>query len=152
VVPVISGNKDFYYDGFEESGGNSANNDCRTGHLSHTGPYSVVLNNLSSRSYVLSYWVRSGNSWILQTSSPVSVTGGTYTISIPGGQIDDVRFCPVDAQMSTYTYDPLVGMTSVTDPKNETTTYEYDSLQRLKNVKDKDGNIIKQTTYHYQGQ
>ncbi len=152
LVPIVSGNKDFYYDGFEESGGNTAINDCRTGHLSHTGAYNVTLNNLSSRSYVLSYWIKNGNSWVLQTSSPVSVSGGTYTINIPNGQIDDVRFCPVDAQMSTYTYDPLVGMTSFTDPKNETTTYEYDSLQRLKIVRDKDGNIVKQTNYHYQGQ
>lgn len=144
--------KDFYCDGFEEGSGNSVNNDCRTGHLSFIGAYSKALSGLSPRSYILSYWLKLGSSWILQTLPPVSVTGGTYTINIPNGQIDDVRFCPVDAQMSTYTYDPLVGMTSSTDAKNETTTYEYDNFQRLKNVKDKNGNIIKQTTYHYQGQ
>lgn len=66
--------------------------------------------------------------------------------------IDDIRIFPVGAQMSTYTYNPLVGMTSVTDAKNETTYYEYDSLQRLMNVKDKDGNVIRHTDYHYQGQ
>ncbi|MET3981617.1 hypothetical protein ABIB62_004233 [Mucilaginibacter sp. UYP25] len=152
LVPIISGNKDFYYDGFEESGGNSANNDCRTGHLSHTGGYNVILSNLSSRSYILSYWMKSGNSWVLQTSSPVSVTGGTCTIGIPGGQVDDVRFCPVDAQMTTYTYDPLVGMTSMTDSKGLTMYFEYDGFQRLINIKDKDRNIIKHTDYHYQGQ
>ncbi len=57
-----------------------------------------------------------------------------------------------NAQVTTYTYNPLVGMTSSTDAKGETTYYEYDTFQRLMNVKDKDGNIIKHMDYHYQGQ
>ncbi|NHA06094.1 RHS repeat protein, partial [Mucilaginibacter sp. HC2] len=52
------------------------------------------------------------------------------------------------AQVTTYTYSPLVGITSITDTKGETTTYEYDSFQRLMNVKDKDGNIVKHMDYH----
>ncbi|WPU92472.1 RHS repeat domain-containing protein [Mucilaginibacter sabulilitoris] len=152
TVTTITGTKDFYYEGFEEGGGNSTINDARTGHLSYTGAYTKNLNGLSVRNYVLSYWLKSGNSWTLQTQSPVSVTGGSYTINIPSGQIDDVRFCPSDAQMTTYTYDPLVGMTSATDAKGITTTYEYDSFQRLKNVKDEDGHVVKHTDYHYAGQ
>lgn len=57
-----------------------------------------------------------------------------------------------NAQVTTYTYNPLVGMTSSTDSKGMTTTYEYDSFQRLMNVKDKDGNIVKHNDYHYQNQ
>ncbi len=57
-----------------------------------------------------------------------------------------------NALVTTYTYNPLVGMTSMTDSKGETTTYEYDSFQRLMNVKDRDGNIIKRNDYHYQNQ
>ncbi|WP_419698978.1 hypothetical protein [Mucilaginibacter sp. NFX135] len=151
-IPVISGSKDFYYDSFEESGGNSAINDCRTGHLSYIGAYNKTLNNLAARSYILSYWKKTGSSWSLQKLSTGPITGGTYTISIPNGQIDDVRFYPVDAQMFTYTYDPLVGMTSSTDPKDETTYYEYDGFQRLMNIREKNQNIIKHIDYHYQGQ
>nr|WP_199157648.1 hypothetical protein [Pedobacter sp. ASV2] len=54
-----------------------------------------------------------------------------------------------DAQITTYTYKPLVGMTSSTDTKDLTTYYEYDEFQRLKNVKDQNGNIIKNNAYHY---
>lgn len=36
--------------------------------------------------------------------------------------------------------------------RGQTTTYEYDSFQRLKYVRDSKGNIIKQTDYHYQNQ
>jgi len=56
------------------------------------------------------------------------------------------------AQITSYTCNPLIGVTSVTDTKGQTTYYEYDSFQRLMNIKDKDGNIIKSFTYHYQGQ
>jgi len=54
-----------------------------------------------------------------------------------------------DTQITSYSYDPLVGIRSMTDAKGMTTTYEYDDFQRLKNVKDHDGNIIKNNDYHY---
>jgi YD repeat-containing protein len=54
-----------------------------------------------------------------------------------------------NAQITTYTYKPLVGMTSLTDPKGMTTYYEYDGFLRLKTIKDQNGNVIKQYDYHY---
>ncbi|MNH31455.1 hypothetical protein D3C86_1602120 [compost metagenome] len=69
-----------------------------------------------------------------------------------GDAIDDIRIYPDDAQMITYTYEPLVGMTSSTDAKGKTTYYVYDGFQRLKWIKDQDGNILKTMDYHYQNQ
>jgi YD repeat-containing protein len=68
-----------------------------------------------------------------------------------GGTVwfDELRLYPADAQMTTYTYDPLIGMTSQTDPNGKTTYYEYDSFGRLLRIKDHNGTIIKQNTYHY---
>jgi|GEM_PF-1005873 len=57
-----------------------------------------------------------------------------------------------NAQMTTFTYAPLVGMTSMTDAKGQTTRYEYDSFQRLSTVRDHSGNIIQQYCYNYAGQ
>ncbi|MCX2496399.1 RHS repeat protein [Pedobacter sp. PF22-3] len=54
-----------------------------------------------------------------------------------------------EAAVTGYTYKPLVGMTSQTDAKGMTITYEYDAFQRLKTIKDQNGNILKQTDYHY---
>jgi hypothetical protein len=52
--------------------------------------------------------------------------------------------------MVTYTYTPLLGMTSACDVDNKITYYFYDGLGRLKWIKDQDLNIIKTIQYHYQ--
>lgn len=57
-----------------------------------------------------------------------------------------------NVQVTTYTCAPLIGIASQTDPKGYTTYYEYDNFGRLKDVKDKDGNVLKKYDYHYQGQ
>lgn len=138
-----------------------------------TGNSSYVLNsdisktNLSNTSiYIVSYWTRN--------TSPFSITGtiagfpvkgktingwtfyihkvtGQSTITVNGsGAIDELRLYPADAQMTTYTYEPLVGMTSQCDAANRITYYEYDGLQRLKYIRDQDGNILKSYEYQYQ--
>ncbi|MBV6419610.1 MAG: hypothetical protein DAHOPDDO_00833 [Ignavibacteriaceae bacterium] len=65
------------------------------------------------------------------------------------GYIDDVRFYPADAMMTTYTYDPIaLQVTSGTDENNVTTFYEYDSFGRLTQTKNDDGDVLAQTTYY----
>ena len=51
--------------------------------------------------------------------------------------------------VTTYIYKPLVGITSVTDPHGLTTTYEYDTFNRLVCIKDPGGKIVKKMDYHY---
>lgn len=55
------------------------------------------------------------------------------------------------AQVTVYTYEPLVGITSSTDPRGHTTYYEYDDAGRLVRVKEGE----KTTTlykYHYRNE
>lgn len=59
------------------------------------------------------------------------------------------------AVVTTYTYDPLIGVTSVTSPNGQTEYYQYDGFGRLKEVYIKDGTarkILKTVDYNYQHQ
>ena len=50
--------------------------------------------------------------------------------------------------MTTYTYNPLVGVTSVTDDNNLTMYYEYDDFGRLEYIKNDDGEILEKHEYN----
>lgn len=142
---------DIYYESFEEGSGNSFVNDSKAGHYSYTGSYIKSLTGLDAGQYVLSYWQK-GTDWTLQ-KSVVTVSSSSYTITLPANiQIDELRFYPLNAQMTTYTYDPLIGMTSVTDAKDMTSYYEYDSFNRLRIIKDQQRHILKAYCYNYKGE
>lgn len=51
---------------------------------------------------------------------------------------------------STFTYKPLIGMSSSEDVKGLKTYYDYDNYNRLWNVRDHNRNIIKNYEYNYQ--
>ena len=55
------------------------------------------------------------------------------------------------AMITTYNQDPLVGITSQTDPNGRTIYHEHDDFGRLKRVKDNDGNIVSKNEYPLQG-
>ena len=145
-VTNTTGTKEFYYEGFEESTASGV-----TTGTAHTGtkfiasPYTVNWTLPNTRSYVISYWYLSGGIWTLQPEQPF-----TGNLTLAGGTgYDDIRIHPVDAFMTNYTYDANGNITSSTDAKGLTVYYEYDAFLRLVNVKDKDGNIVKHTDYHY---
>lgn len=67
---------------------------------------------------------------------------------------DNLRNSPqlINAMITTFEYDPLVGVTSMTDPKGDKVTYDYDTFNRLQFVKDRDGNILSENKYNYRPQ
>jgi YD repeat-containing protein len=91
-----------------------------------------------------------GTGWLacqyrLHLVSPKSITiTGT-------GRVDELRLCPVEAQLVSFTSIPLVGMSSQTGPDGRTTSYEYDGLGRLVRTRDEQGRILSQQQYHYAG-
>ncbi len=79
--------------------------------------------------------------------------GANFSISKSLSASQETALRNIDkAQVTTYTYKPLVGILTETDQNGRTTTYEYDSFNRLKLIKDPDGNIIKKFEYHYTDQ
>ena len=63
--------------------------------------------------------------------------------------LNQLRTALPNAMVTTYTYKPLVGVSSITDPKGQTVYYNYDGLGRLQNVKDAQGNLLSENEYHY---
>ncbi|MBN2779238.1 MAG: hypothetical protein JXR36_16525 [Bacteroidales bacterium] len=55
-----------------------------------------------------------------------------------------------DAIITTYSYQPLWGVTQQTDPTGVTTYYLYDSYGRLEYIKDDDSKLLKKYVYHYE--
>lgn len=58
-------------------------------------------------------------------------------------------FASTNAQVTTFTYDPLIGITSMTDPRGRTVYYHYDAFNRLEYVKDAEDNILNKNEYNY---
>lgn len=94
------------------------------------------------------------------TSIPSNIITDIQTLSNNNDEsslidaLNALRDNPVFANtlITTYTHKPLVGITSITDPRGYTTTYEYDSLGRLKFVRDENGNILNENQYNYRAQ
>ncbi|MDP9960049.1 hypothetical protein J2T04_001933, partial [Chryseobacterium lathyri] len=52
-------------------------------------------------------------------------------------------------QISTYTYNPLIGVTSITPPSGIRELYKYDTANRLEKVIDVNGKVLKEYKYNY---
>jgi YD repeat-containing protein len=95
---------------------------------------------------------------ILNTTLDIARTYITQTVlDLPANDatlrnhLNNLRSMP-GAFVTTYTYKPLIGITSETDVRGRTTFYEYDSFNRLSLIRDQDQNILKKICYNYAGQ
>ena len=151
------------------NGGSVDNTHSITGRNSYQSGTITKFGLNPATTYIVSYWSQNGAYSIPGTISGYPQQGKTVSYHNPAwtlyvhkvtgqsaitvnatGHIDELRLYPATAQMTTYTYDPLVGMTTQMDAGSRATYYEYDGLQRLKRVRDQDYNILKTIEYAYQ--
>lgn len=123
----------------------------------------------ASQKYAVSYWSKSGSLNVSSNAGVVTLVTGSslngwtfYSHALPANTtsvsiskastaiIDELRLCPSNAQMSTMTYSEHNGsMISQCDAVNNINYFEYDGYNRLINVKDISGHIVKNYQYNY---
>lgn len=104
--------------------------------------------------------VKVENATYTQVSSYVSnlqslsdtVNDNTFNVGALKSALNNLRTSLPNIMVTTYTYDPLIGITNITDSKGETIYYHYDNFNRLEFVKDALGNILSKNQYHYREQ
>ncbi|MDL2142608.1 DUF5977 domain-containing protein [Flavobacterium tructae] len=132
----------------------------------------IVYDKYDEKGNILQYTIESGTPvaiiWGYNKSQPIAKIenatyaelealpgfGAGFTIleSLSSDQESILRNNLSEAMVTTYTYNPLVGITSVTDPKGIPTYYGYDSFGRLQYVKDQNLYVLQRYCYNYKGQ
>lgn len=129
--------------------------------LSSGAIYKSNLND--SIQYILTFWKKDSSSITVSNSSNneiladqngwklcSQIISSTDSVSVSGtGIIDELRLYPKDANMVTYTFEPMIGITSTCSENNLITYNIYDSINRPVAVLDQNRNIIKKYKYHY---
>ena len=138
--------------------------------------YSKKGNGVFEKKVTISKYDYNGNilQYNLENGTPVSFIIGHYA-TLPIAKIEGATFAEVSAALSmteislslltvapinirallpnamitTYTHKPLVGVTSITDPRENVFRYTYDAFGRLINTTDRDLNILSQNDYHF---
>jgi len=136
---------EFFHENFEELSTNVAYGNAHTGYK-YGISYTVSWAKPNTRAYLITYFYLSGGVWKYKQDT----FSNGYACS-GGSGYDDVSIFPADGQISTYTYDPGIGVRSTIDARGNTTYFEYDQMNRLKNIRDQAGNIIKNFRYHTAG-
>lgn len=94
----------------------------------YSGSYQSILNNLDMYS---TQWHANYSEANLKTA------------------LNGLRTTFPNAMVTTYTYKPMVGISSITDENGKTATFEYDTFNRLAVVKDHIGNILNEYQYNF---
>lgn len=129
----------------------------------------ITRNGLAAKTYIVSYWKRdffggtvsvngssatvgnSGDGWTYYQHKVTNPGSGTITVT-GTAVIDELRLYPETAQMTSFSVEPLIGITSQCDANNNILKYEYDGLNRLSLVRNSKREIIKKICYNYAGQ
>ena len=137
----------YYHTSFEETG--TVDAAAVTGKRVGSGNFTIPASQRPVAGiYLLTYWERVSGTWAYREQR-ISYSPSSSPLINVANVIDELRLYPPEGQMTTHTYDPMLGITSSSDATNVVTSYEYDEMQRLKFIRDHRGNIVRQNGYYY---
>lgn len=146
--------------------------------LDNTSQTDITYDSYDTKGNILQYTTKEGVStaiiWGYNQTQPIAkIEGATYA-QVSGSIADIVNYSNADAtvgssvseqdtidkldafrklfpqyQITTYTYDPLIGVRSSTPPTGIREIYIYDTANRLESVIDVKGKILKEYSYKY---
>jgi len=76
-------------------------------------------------------------------------TNFTITDGLSANQENSLRNNLPNALVTSYTYIPLVGVSTITDPRGDSINYHYDAFNRLEYITDKNDKILSKNAYNY---
>lgn len=145
IIESKDKDREFYYNGFEE---------IRTyvvppfaGEGCYVGNFMVPFIIPNAKRYLIDYRFYKNGVW-----STVCKEYKNKMMLIDGTAFDEIRIYPDNAQITTYTYDPKIGITSKTDTRGQTEYYEYDNMKRLIRILDMNKNLLKTFDYNFRNQ
>ena len=95
------------------------------------------------------------NATLAQVATALSTTSAVLQTTYSEtnlSALNGLRSSLPNAMVTTYVHLPLIGVNTITDPKGDVSTFTYDVNNRLKNVKDKNGNVLSEYQYHYKNE
>lgn len=112
-----------------------------------------IFNGTSWIETLVTYPASASGKWIF-LEKRISMTGIPTSFSFEVGAsanilVDDIAFYPERAELTTFGYQPLYGVTSVSDTRGNSQFKEYDELGRLKYIRNTDRDVVQVTDYKY---
>lgn len=127
------------------------------------GPGKSIYFSLTNPIYntMVTYWGKNGPYSISGTdrvNTGATVNGWTYyeheigystslKIASFNGLVDELRLYPKGSKMTTYVYNPLIGVSASCNEQNKISHFEYDEYGRLISIRDSERNILKAYQY-----
>lgn len=109
---------------------------------------SILVNGVSISTSTGGQWKYAEKEVTMSSTASITVSSGGSDWS---QSIDELRLCPADALMRTFSFDDRnLLLLSVTDENGVATHYDYDNWQRIEAIRDQDRNIIQTYEYNYQ--